>query len=272
MNMLKYIIASILSFSSVCNSHIFMNTPPSRHNLYSEYYVSNNLVNYNLRSPLNVDPDFFTFPCKGFAMGPPTYSFYNNNITMTLEGTAIHGGGHCQFGITYDNINFVVLKTVLNTCLLDGLSFSFNLPDTAPDGSLTIFWTWINRIGNREYYMECADVNVISNNINSGKVDGKELFIANLPNYPYIPEWNPTDSPDNTGETLLLQVNDKVLFKNNNNNIAQIPTPSQIPVPPPISISIPAKITTTYQTPSQMPVPSQISIYIPSQNTTTHCR
>lgn len=204
----------LLSLFSVCNGHIFMQSPPSRRNLYSDYYVSNNLVNYNLRSPLNAPPDYFTFPCKGFPVGPSTYTFYDNQISLSLEGTATHGGGHCQFGVSYDNQNFVVLKTVLDTCLLDSMSYTFDLPNTAPDGKLIVFWSWINRIGNREYYMECADVNVIANNISQGQLSGKDLFIANLPGYRFIDEWSENDTPDVRGITQLLQTDNKTIYKN----------------------------------------------------------
>ena len=201
----------LFTLLGTCHSHMFMSKPPSRYNKYSDYYVSNYLVNYNLNSPLNVNPDYFTFPCKGFPVGPPTSTFYNNQISVTLEGTAIHGGGHCQFGVSYDNQNFVVLKTVMYTCFLDTLTYRFELPSTAPDGNMILFWTWINRIGNREYYMECADIQVKSNNNTTGSISGKELLIVNLPGYPFVDEWNPGDPSSNTGEDLLLQRNNIII-------------------------------------------------------------
>ena len=150
----------LLLLLSICYGHISMTYPPSRRNQLSEYYANIGLVNYNLRSPLNVSPDFFSFPCKGFPKGPVVATFEKNEITITLEGTATHGGGHCQFGISYDDNNFVVLKTVLNECLLNTMSYSYEIPTYARGDNITVFWTWINRIGNREYYMECTDVNV----------------------------------------------------------------------------------------------------------------
>ena len=144
-----YILAYLLGI----NCHISMINPPSRRNQASPYYVSQGLVNYNLRSPLNVSPDFFTFPCKGFTPGPSVSTFNGNNIQVTLEGTAVHGGGHCQFGVSYDDSKFLVLKTVLNSCLLDSMTYDFDLPENAPGGKMTVFWTWVNRVGNREYYI-----------------------------------------------------------------------------------------------------------------------
>jgi hypothetical protein len=209
-----YILTSLLGI----NSHISMINPPSRRNQASSYYVSQGLVNYNLRSPLNVPPDFFSFPCKGFPQGPSVSTFNGNNIQVTLEGTAVHGGGHCQFGISYDNSHFLVLKTVLNSCLLDSMTYNFDLPDDAPGGKMTVFWTWVNRIGNREYYMECTDVTV--NNGNSpnkfAELKGTELLVVNLPGYPTVPEWNPGDSAEKDGRTLFYNRREIVVTVNNN--------------------------------------------------------
>ena len=199
-------ILSLTRLISLCSAHIFMNFPPSRHSKYSSYYTEHLLVNYNLNSPLNVAPDYFTFPCKGFGVGPPTTTIYDNTVSVTLEGSAIHGGGHCQFGISFDNVNFLVLKTVIYSCLLDSKSYSFKLPDNTPSGNLIVFWSWINKIGNREYYMECADVNVVNSNTNRNvALQGTELLVVNLPGYELVGEWYTGDPPSKTGEDLLLQ-------------------------------------------------------------------
>jgi len=109
----------------------------------------------------------------------------------------------CQFGLSYKrNANaaedFVVLSTVRRGCLVDtGMSFSVPIPGNAPSGNAILFWTWINRVGNREYYMNCADVNV--QGVNGGKIEGDGLFVANPPtNGPVIPEWG-TSGEDFTG-------------------------------------------------------------------------
>lgn len=46
----------------------------------------------------------------------------------------------------------------------------------------TFAWTWINAVGNREYYMNCADVKIIGTQ--QGNIAGKSLYVANLPGYP----------------------------------------------------------------------------------------
>jgi len=137
-------------------------------------------------APLNTPG--YSFPCKGFPRGPATATFNGNIIPISLEGSATHGGGHCQFGITYDDNTFVVLKTVMRTCLIEGMSYQLVLPSNIPSGDVTIFWTWVNRIGGREYYMECADISIRTGNTNNVRINGLELLVVNLPGRSIIPE------------------------------------------------------------------------------------
>ena len=208
----------LLFLIKTCIAHISLSFPPSRRNQLSKYYLNSGLVNYNLRSPLLVTDDHFTFPCKGFPKGPSVATFNDSKLTVILEGTAVHGGGHCQLGVSYDDKTFVVLQTVIGNCLLDTKSYSFDLPQNSKGGGMTIFWTWINRIGNREYYMECADITVNTNG-NNTKIPGKELLIVNLPGYPRVPEWE-TNSPSSIdGRDLLASRKDIQYTQTNTKNI-----------------------------------------------------
>jgi hypothetical protein len=189
---------SLLPVTSL--AHVMMKDPPPRRSKYSVYYRQSNNVDYNLVAPINAG---YSFPCKGFPPGPSTKTV-GKNVQITLEGSAIHGGGHCQFGISYDNANFVVLKTVPKNCLLNSMSYDFDLPDNVLNTKTIVFWTWINAIGNREYYMDCADVNINTNapSNSPSPVSGNELFVANLPGFPTIPEFPRPDMYD--GSDLLL--------------------------------------------------------------------
>lgn len=186
---MRIVTAVILTtLCSLVKGHIMMSAPPSRKSKYSEYYVSNNLVDYNIMAPLNIPG--YSFPCKGFPKGPSTIDIYTNTISVTLEGSAIHGGGHCQFGISYDDNTFIVLKSVIRSCLITGMSYDVQLPNNIPSGDVTFFWTWVNAVGNREYYMECADVNIINDqNYSKGPIVGDKLVVLNLPGFPIIPEF-----------------------------------------------------------------------------------
>lgn len=188
--MLKLLsIITLLANIFICNSHSFMNYPVCRRSKYSSYYVNKNLVDYNIMAPLNIYG--YTFPCKGFPEGPAITTIKSNKVQINIEpSNPIHGGGHCQFGITYDSKTFIVLKQVISTCLLNDSKYEMILPKI-PNGKLTIFWTSINAIGNREYYMDCADVEVKipDNNVTDDIINGKELIVVNLPGYKIIPEF-----------------------------------------------------------------------------------
>lgn len=233
---LLYIITNVIQISA----HMFMKEPISRNSKYSEYYTQMGLVNYNLNSPLNVAPDYFKFPCKGFKKGPVITEINNNIVKATLEGTATHEGGHCQFGITYNERDFLVIRTIYNNCLIDTTSYEIELPINIPKGETTFFWTWINKIGNREYYMECADIYINNNNQNyNTELSGLELLIVNLPGYPTIPEFQHISTYNGMD---LLESRKVIKIK----PISTTPTPTTTTTTTPTIISsIPTPITTT---------------------------
>ncbi len=181
-----------------------MSFPPSRRNKYSSYYNEQNMVDYNIMAPLNTPG--YSFPCKGYRKGPVTHTFESNAVTISLEGTVTHGGGHCQFGISFDDSTFIVLKTIIRDCLLNGMTFQVIIPDSLPNNEFTLFWTWVNAIGNREYYMECADVSVQQRPKAGAIVYGKQLIVVNLPGYTILPEFPQVGMYD--GRELFLQADD----------------------------------------------------------------
>ncbi|KAJ2721166.1 hypothetical protein GGI07_004148 [Coemansia sp. Benny D115] len=109
-----------------------------------------------------------------------------------------HGGGHCQFSLSYDGgKTFVVVHDVLRHCFYNGpssvnqvevLSYTFTLPQGLPSSDKAVFaWSWVNAIGNREFYMNCADVAIKGS---SGSYTGKEMAVVNYGDTPLVPEFN----------------------------------------------------------------------------------
>ena len=66
---------------------------------------------------------------------------------------APHGGGSCQFSLSYDNgATFNVIHSIEGGCPLDAVmnKYTVPIPDNAPAADRALFaWTWFNRIGNR---------------------------------------------------------------------------------------------------------------------------
>jgi hypothetical protein len=66
---------------------------------------------------------------------------------------APHGGGSCQFSLSYDNgVTFKVIHSIEGGCPLDAVmnKYTVPIPTSAPAAERALFaWTWFNRIGNR---------------------------------------------------------------------------------------------------------------------------
>ncbi|OKL58455.1 hypothetical protein UA08_06155 [Talaromyces atroroseus] len=133
---------------------------------------------YPLRSPLNPNGDegkkdySYTnplsssgsdYPCKGYQDDPfvsvATYTA-GSEYSMSLDGSATHGGGSCQLALSYDTgKTFTVIKSIEGGCPLTS-NYTFTVPSDAPSGNALFSWTWFNKIGNREMYMNCAQVTI----------------------------------------------------------------------------------------------------------------
>lgn len=127
-----------------------------------------------------------------------------------FQGTVVHGGGSCQISVTTDlnptpNSVWKVIKSIHGGCPhrthagnLDPADPLYQLPDgydvqipDLPVGSYTLAWSWFNKVGNREMYMNCAPIEITGG---AGTVDPNSLpdmFIANIPQ-------TTCKTPDNT--------------------------------------------------------------------------
>ncbi|KAJ2612353.1 hypothetical protein H4S08_002737 [Coemansia sp. RSA 1365] len=116
------------------------------------------------------------------------------SITVEFEGSAVHGGGHCQFSLSYDGgKTFAVVHQLIKYCFVggDGVpggrtnKYTFDLPKNVPSSDKVVFaWSWINNLGNREFYMNCADVTISGGS--SSSYTGKQMVIANHKGYPGV--------------------------------------------------------------------------------------
>lgn len=187
----KIIFIVIVLFISSSSSHIQMQNPPPRKSKFN-HFVSEPDIDYNMMAPLFSDGS--NFPCKHYSKDKTVATYIaGDTIQVTLFGTTIHNGGSCEFSISYDNERtFLVLYRVIRNCMLSGMSFSVPLPKSTPSCDSCVFsWSWSNAIGNRELYMNCADIK-IANNEAIQYLQVPKMTVVNLPGYPTIPEYPPS--------------------------------------------------------------------------------
>ncbi|KAI9293559.1 hypothetical protein K502DRAFT_284124, partial [Neoconidiobolus thromboides FSU 785] len=183
---MSYLLLILYYFINQLHCHIQMKYPPPRRSTFNKVYPGE--PDYDMSSPINLSQ----FPCKGYAPGPIVASYTaGGTIPVELYGTATHNGGHCQFSLSYDNgATFVVISTIMNDCLTNNnMNYNIKIPEQVPQADKLIFsWTWVNRSGNREYYMNCADIQ-IKNSLKECSYTNKKMLVANLQGYPTIPEF-----------------------------------------------------------------------------------
>ncbi|KAL9129230.1 MAG: hypothetical protein Q9217_002271 [Psora testacea] len=130
-------------------------------------------------SPL--DASGANFPCKATsnANGPINEMAIGATQQLTFLGSAVHGGGSCQISLTKDNpatksSKWMVIHSIMGGCparstegnlvggkdLSDPFKYEYKIPEGIAPGTYTLAWTWYNRVGNREMYMNCANVKV----------------------------------------------------------------------------------------------------------------
>jgi hypothetical protein len=176
-----FLVASGLA--AVSQAHMLLRTPAP--------YTSPSLQN----GPLA--PDGSNFPCQAGAgasyAGTATKMEKGSTQKMSFTGQAVHSGGSCQISITYDaqpnaQSSFKVIHSIQGGCPARGVNgnagsdssakapdeYEFTIPDDIPNGKATLAWSWLNKGGNREFYMNCAPIEI------SGP-EGSESALASLP-------------------------------------------------------------------------------------------
>ena len=164
----KNVLTTALLGASAVNAHLIMTNPVP--------YGKDSLNN----SPLAADGS--DFPCKQrsgvYDVGKENTYSVGDSIPLSFQGSATHGGGSCQVSLTTDreptkDSNWMVIKSIEGGCPLNTEgnisggetnkvpgNLNFTIPDGISSGKYTMAWTWFNRVGNREMYMNCAPVTV----------------------------------------------------------------------------------------------------------------
>ena len=197
---------ALLALASAVNAHMIMRSPTP----------------FNTPNSSPVDGTGADFPCKipggsgDVSSGTPNQLSVGTPFQLAFTGSAVHGGGSCQVSlakgtaITKDT-KFMVIHSIEGGCpgvgdnggnfaadpssTSDANTYSVTVPDhpDLPAGDYTLAWTWNNKIGNREFYMNCAYVKLSgaskkryapSNMPISKRADGPlpDMFVANIGN------------------------------------------------------------------------------------------
>ncbi|KFY03211.1 hypothetical protein O988_01638 [Pseudogymnoascus sp. VKM F-3808] len=190
-------IIATLGMASYASAHIIMTTPKP----FGKSTLNN--------SPLLADGS--DFPCKqrGGVYDPEGASnsmALGSKQPLNFQGSAVHGGGSCQISITYDekptkDSVWKVIHSIEGGCPARGVEgnlgggpdtpvpddYSFSIPDSLPTGNAVLAWTWFNKVGNREMYMNCAPIDITGGNAKSKRDTAAydalpDMFTANIGN------------------------------------------------------------------------------------------
>ncbi|OBT88594.1 hypothetical protein VE02_03941 [Pseudogymnoascus sp. 03VT05] len=190
-------IIATLGMASYASAHIMMTTPKP----FGKSTLNN--------SPLLADGS--DFPCKQRAgvynpEGASNSMALGSTQPLNFVGSAVHGGGSCQISITYDekptkDSVWKVIHSIEGGCPARGVdgnlaggpdtpdpdNYSFSIPDSLPTGNAVLAWTWFNKVGNREMYMNCAPIDITGGNSKSKSDTAAydalpDMFTANIGN------------------------------------------------------------------------------------------
>ncbi|CAD6594272.1 MAG: hypothetical protein ASARMPRED_009004 [Alectoria sarmentosa] len=132
-------------------------------------------------SPLNADGS--NFPCKATSDsgGTVTNMAVGASQKLSFLGESVHGGGSCQVSLTTDtpatkSSTWMVIHSIEGGCPVrnqagnigaddsasapDPDTYNFSISPGITPGAYTLAWTWFNKVGNREMYMNCASIKV----------------------------------------------------------------------------------------------------------------
>ncbi|KAF9360426.1 hypothetical protein BGX26_009413 [Mortierella sp. AD094] len=177
---------TVLSVAPSAEAHVGLMTPCPRYGAFKGCPAppKGQKIDYDINSPIGTHDKIDAPICKHTVPATKRITYTAGQTVKTQYSVgAAHGGGHCQWALSYDGgKNWVVIQTLIRDCLRNipnGGAYSVNvkIPKNAPSGKATFMWLWNNAIGNRELYSNCADIEI--KGTNGGKLTGVSPLIAN---------------------------------------------------------------------------------------------
>ncbi|OTB05772.1 hypothetical protein M426DRAFT_72629 [Hypoxylon sp. CI-4A] len=187
--------SALVALFAVANGHMIMTSPSP----FDPSALNN--------SPL--DASGSDFPCKfgnGYsATGGETNSYaLGSKQTLKFQGGATHGGGSCQVSITYDEAptadsKWKVIHSIEGGCpakdtagnigedasAADPYTYAYTIPSDIPAGKATIAWSWFNKVGNREFYMNCGALELTGDGGDQANYDKlPDMLVLNIGDKP----------------------------------------------------------------------------------------
>jgi hypothetical protein len=151
--------------TAMVTAHMEMSWPYTLRSKFDPANHGTNYIDYSNTAPLA--PDGSQFPCKGYLSGS-THVVATlaapGQYNVSLAGTAFHNGGSCQLSLSNNNgSTFHVIESYIGNCPTGPNSvLDYTLPSYIPPGQYVFAWTWLNHVGNREFYMNCAIMTITS--------------------------------------------------------------------------------------------------------------
>lgn len=170
---------------------------------------------------VQVDPlgPEYPFPCQGRTEHAEKVTKVTAGTKQKVKfwGSAVHAGGSCQFSVSYgktpskDVEGWRTIYTIIGGCPAEAQGnipsiakdpqgrehgpecgndtgkecireFDIPIPKDMQNGAAVFAWTWFNKLGNREMYMNCAPIEVVGGKDDSSFVDTlPPVFVANIP-------------------------------------------------------------------------------------------
>lgn len=171
--MVSYAIMGLALIASSVSAHMSMEKP----------------VPYGSPDTSPLSPSGSDYPCKGGAFTITTMNNWpvGSQQTLSFKGSANHAGGSCQVVYTTDTAptkasKFKVIYSIEGGCPANPSDkFQFTIPKELPNGVGSMAWTWFNKIGNREMYMNCAPVTVTGGSSDTAEFDAlPDMATANI--------------------------------------------------------------------------------------------
>lgn len=194
-----YALFTISGLSPYVAAHMEVIKPPPYRSKFNPNVAQAN-IDYSMTNPLQANGS--DFPCKGYnvdfnaPVGAPMETVTaGQTSSITLDGTASHEGGSCQISLSFDGgTSFKVVKSFIGNCVRvtpsgvdPNQTYEYTVPSDAKSGNAIVAWSWFNKIGNREMYMNCATITI--NGGGTSTLDSyPSIFECNIGNGCTIPE------------------------------------------------------------------------------------